>query len=221
MPSDMEKLTPIFIIYANGTRLAPEVEAAVKRVRVTSRVNAESTFSLTVADPEKKIVDTDDLFVGTQMKILMGFKDAVKEVACYETTGLRAHYATEGGLSLTYKGRCHLQRLNHAKVNRVYNDKAISDIVNELAGKYKLSAEVECESEPKPFILQRCLTDFEFMHNLATENGCYLWANDKKIFFKKQTDAGTEEKILEKGQEKTKKVKPGNKNDASYGGYIR
>lgn len=200
MPSDTQNLTPGFIIYANGTRLAPEVEAAVKRVRVTGRINALSSFAITLSDPERTLVDSDGLFVGVQVKILMGYKDAVKEVAVYEVTGMNAVFGSDGGVSVTPRGHCCLQRLNHARVNRAYNKMNVADIVKKIAGLYSLSAETDIDSQVKPFTMQRELTDFEYLLLLAREHSCFIWGDNKKLYFKKDTDAGKEEIILEKGK---------------------
>jgi phage protein D len=130
----------------------------------------------------------------------MGYKDAVEEVAIYEITGERAFFNSEGGVSVTLEGHCHLQRLNHAKVNRGYNEKNIADIVSEIAGLYSLSSETDVQSEPAPFTLQRNQTDFEYLLTKTLEHNCYLWGNDKTVYFKKDTDTGKEEVVLEKGK---------------------
>ena len=85
MPS-AEKLTPTFIIYANGKRLESEIESSVKLIRVENRINTISSFSIIFSDPDKKIMDSKELFLGTQMKILLGYKDRVEEIAEYEET---------------------------------------------------------------------------------------------------------------------------------------
>lgn len=200
MASDTEKLTPAFIIYVDGTRLPAVIEMAVKHIKVTSRVNALSSFSITIADPERMIVDNPLLFIGAQVKILMGYKDAVEEIAIYEITGERAFFNSEGGVSVTLEGYCHLQRLNHARVNRSYNEKNMADIVNEIAGLYSLSADTDVETEPFPFKLQRNQTDFEYLLMQTREHNCYIWGNDKTLYFKKETDSGTDEIILERGK---------------------
>jgi phage protein D len=200
MSNDTEKLTPGFVIYVNGVRLPPFIEMAVKHIKVTGRINAMSSFSISIADPERMIVDSPLLFIGVQVKILMGYKDAVEEVAIYEITGMRAYFNSESGISVTIEGYCHLQRLNHARVNRGYNEKNMADIVNEIAGLYTLSAETDVETEPFPFKLQRNQTDFEYLLMHTREHNCYLWGNDKTVYFKKETDVGKEEIILEKGK---------------------
>ena len=116
MPPE-EKLTPTFIIYANGVRLAPEIEASVKLVRVSNRINTISAFSITLADPNKRIIDSKELFVGTQMRILLGYKDSVEEVADYEITGVRGDFTYHDGTNVTINGKCHLSRLNRARRN--------------------------------------------------------------------------------------------------------
>jgi phage protein D len=200
MSNDTEKLTPGFVIYVNGVRLPPFIEMAVKHIKVTGRINSMSSFSISIADPERIIVDSPLLFIGVQVKILMGYKDAVEEVAIYEITGMRAYFNSESGISVTIEGYCHLQRLNHARVNRGYNEKNMADIANEIAGLYTLSAETDVETEPFPFKLQRNQTDFEYLLMQTREHNCYLWGYDKTVYFKKETDSGKEEIILEKGK---------------------
>ena len=199
MPS-AEKLTPTFIIYTNGIRLGSEIESSVKLIRVQNRINTMSSFSITFSDPYKKIMDNKDLFLGTQMRILLGYKDSVEEIAEYEVTGIKCDFTWHGGISTTINGKCHLHRLNRGRRNRGYNDMNTADIVRKLCDEYKLNSEVDIKSEVKPFRLQRNYTDYEYLLNLNDEHNCYLWSNKKTVYLKKESDTSTEEIVLEKGK---------------------
>ena len=199
MPAD-ERLTPTFIIYANGIRIAPEIESSVKRIIVTNRINTTSSFLITFSDPDKRIIDSKELFVGTQIRILLGYKDRIEEVADYEITGVKGDFVSHEGISTTLKGRCHLSRLGRGRKNRGFNNVSTADIVRQLCANYSLGTDIDVESEVKPFRLQRDFTDLEYLQKLMYEHNCYMWSNKRTVYFKKEPHESKEEIILEKGK---------------------
>ena len=134
------------------------------------------------------------------MRILLGYKDRVEEIAEYEITGVRGDFTWYGGISTTLEGKCHLHRLNRGRKNRGYNNMNTADIVRKLCNEYTLNADVDVESEVKPFRFQRNFTDYEYLLNLKDEHNSYLWSNKKRVYFKKEPDSGKDEIVLEKGK---------------------
>jgi phage protein D len=93
-----------------------------------------------------------------------------------------------------------LHRLNRGRRNRGFNDMNTADVVRKLCDEYTLNADADVESEVKPFRLQRNFTDYEYLLNLKDEHNCYLWSNNKTVYFKKEADFGKDETVLEKGK---------------------
>jgi phage protein D len=129
MNIDTRTFTPMFIVYINGMRFGPEYEASVKNITVNERINAVSTFSISLADPMKLFADSPLLSPGAQVKVLMGYKDFVNEVITGETTGIAARYSTYDGVTTTVKCRSYLHRLDRLKRNRSFSQMSVSDVI--------------------------------------------------------------------------------------------
>ena len=104
--------TPTFVLYINNSRISGERESEIKEIIIIDKLNAPSTFSIHASDPDKEWREKDDYFIGSKIKILMGYKDGISEVMIGEIASgtldagilwgpVGGYYASRAGVPLT------------------------------------------------------------------------------------------------------------------------
>lgn len=194
--SSENKSVPSFLIKLNGSRLPIETEDKVKEITVIERVNSPSTFTIIFSDPEKELCDSDDFTEGTLVKISVGYKDDLQEVFSGEITGVSPYYQNLSNMSLCLKGSDKLHRLNRGKKTVSFSNMSEGDIVKQIASNIQLKADVASIGESQPFILQKNLTDFEYLQGIAKKYDCTIWCQDDTFYFQ-PIKGGKENTIVE------------------------
>lgn len=193
-------LTPSFIIYVNGTRFSVDQETDVKEVIISEKVDSPSTFEITMADEERKWTDNQDLGPGSIFKIMLGYKDAVEELISGEVISIIPGYRRGADDQVTFKGSCHLHRLKGAIKTRSFNEMTDAEIVQMIADEAGLASEVGTFGASHFFTVQKDLSDYEYLLQMAKKNNCRMWSKDGTLFFKKDQANSGEDVILEWGK---------------------
>lgn len=198
--SDFKTLIPTFIIHLNGNKFTNEQQASVKQVVIEERIDAPSRFSMMLSDPTREWTDSEDMSVGSEVKIQMGYKDAVEEILYGEVLGMSAQYKSQTDPVVFVKGMNHLHRLCRGKKTRSFNEMTDVDIIKQIAGECSLKDEIDNIGLQHLFTMQHNETNYDYIMNMARKYDCRVWAKDKKLFFGKSTDSSSEELVLEYGK---------------------
>ena len=199
--SNEEKLVPSFLIYINGSRLAVEKEADIKEITVINKLDAPSSFSITVSDMKKKWMDNNDNMPGSEVKISLGYKDKLEEIFKGEITAISPMFRLRSDTILVIKGHDQLHRLTRAKKSRSFSgNKKDSDIIKEIAGDAGLSSDIDNIGAAHLFTMQRNQTDYDYIMDIANRYNCKVWVKDKKLYFKKLQENSGEDVVLEWGK---------------------
>ena len=191
---------PSFIIYFNNTKIPPERAAEVKKIIIIDRLNATSTFLIKAADIENEWSENDDYFIGSEVEILMGYKDSLESIMIGEVTGLHCHMKRNQAKEVTIKGNNHMHRLKRCITNKAYYDMTVKDIIADIADRAGMKSEIDELAYNHVFTLQNTKTDFEYLFQLADYYDCHFWVDNKTLYFKRLKQNIAEDVILEYGK---------------------
>jgi len=202
--SNIKELVPVFIIYIDNTRIPPEIEAVVKDVIVTGRINAASSFQITLAvpgnkkDDVKKWIDKADYAPGAKVKIKLGYKDAVEDVFAGEITSLMYELQSANNNTISIRGYDLLHKLNRGKKTVSFARKTEGDIISEIASAIQLSTDLTQMTHQQEFTLQKNMTDFDYIRALARRNNSIVWCDAGKMYVKPVQGSLQEVAVLER-----------------------
>lgn len=191
---------PTFIIYLDGTRLSVEQEGAVKQIIINDRMNVPSSCSIVLSDIEKMWMDDSSFDEGITISVHLGYKDDIDEVFNGEITGMDVQFRKGAGTTTVIKCLNTIHRLRSVKKHRIFSEMTDKDIFDEIASENELSLEIDEIGGEKLFVIQKDITDHEFLLGAAMRYGCKLWADEKNLYFKAENDADSEEIIVEWGK---------------------
>lgn len=200
MISENKTLTPLFIVYADGARLDLKYEGALKSVMVNDCLNGTGSaallFGMPVTDFENGGVFSEE----SEVSILLGYKDDVKEVFSGEVTAIRARFEEFSSPQTEVVIETRLHRLKRETRARAFENKTPSQILKEIISAYGLKAEVE-EFGPKyEYTEQNNAADYEYLMHLAGRYGKTVYCYDKTVYVKTEITPVDDEVVLEKGK---------------------
>ncbi len=198
--TDYKTLTPSFLVYFNGARLPIEQEASIKKITVIDRLDAASTFIIEMANIDKEWIEDEELFIGSEVKIHMGYKNDMEQIIFGEITGIAAEFERNFVCNLIIKGRDHLHRLYRRITTRAFYDMTDEEIIKKVVSDAQLSCDVDHIGYENVFTMQKDQSDFHYLLGLAEKFDCNLWVRDKKLYFKRQHRNEGEDVILEHGK---------------------
>ncbi|MBN2735380.1 MAG: phage late control D family protein [Spirochaetales bacterium] len=196
----LKQSDPTFIIYLNGTRLSVEQEGAVKQVIINDRINVPSSCSIVLSDTAKMWMDDSSFEEGVGVSVHLGYKDDIDEVFNGEVVGMDVQFRKGAGTTTVVKCLNVIHRLRRVKKHRIFSEMTDGDIFNEIASENGLSLDIDDIGGDKLFVIQKDITDYEFLLSAAMRYGCKLWAKEKKLFFKAENEENSEEIIVEWGK---------------------
>jgi len=140
-------LVPMCIIYVNGVRLDAKFEGAFRSIRIIDVMNKAGICTI--------IFDYQEIFheankkngtfeLGSELSVHLGYKDDTDEVFYGEITGVGISIPKYSSSTFIVKVSPFIQRLGHAKRNRVFENITPSQAISDLASRFDLQA--ECDS---------------------------------------------------------------------------
>ena len=192
--------TQTFVLYINNARIPGEREGEIKKIIITDKLNAPSAFTIYASDPESQWRENDDYFIGSRVKILMGYKDGISELIIGDITGLSCKYRRNQAPEVVISGQNLVHRLKRTIKNQAFSEMAVTDIISQLADNAGLSADVEDLTYEHPFALQHQKNDYEYLHILAERYDCYFTVFDTTLTFKRLQNNLAEDVVLEYGK---------------------
>jgi hypothetical protein len=142
--------------------------------------------------------------IGTKLDIHMGYKDAVKKIMVGEVTGVKASFLQNDVTTTLIKGHCRLHRLTRGKrtfgINMPGEMLTESNIVQIYAAKNGFIPVVDVFGVKKHLHLQRDMTDFEYILDIALRNNRRIACWDRYLFMLPMLPRRKESALLEWGK---------------------
>ncbi|MDR1933420.1 MAG: hypothetical protein LBQ57_11450 [Spirochaetales bacterium] len=201
--SENTRLTPVWIIYADGKRLDTEHEGALRRLCVNDRLSGVGVFSLQFDTGRTPIRELGVLGLASRVSIHLGYKDEVEEVFAGDVLGFRTTLSNSGSARLEVTGCNDLHRLHHGRHSRSFEKKTAAQIVRALAGLYSLDARVEDFGSAQEFSTSREETDLELVLRLSSFYGKEVYAWDSTLYAAAEIRVRADEIIYEWGKNLT------------------
>lgn len=191
-------------IHLDGSR-SNKIEEAAKRVVIYEKVDAPSSFILTLSDMSRELADSDLLAEGVKVKISIGSnKDELVELCSGEITSLKSSFLDSGENTLIVKGFNQMHRLVKAKKTCAYAEMTDKEIIEQIAGDAGLEKDIEEVGSQHLFTVQKDQTDYDYIKAMAKKYDCKVWVEDVDdqitFCFKKLADTSEEDIVLEWGK---------------------
>jgi phage protein D len=200
-------MAPEFEVTSNGKNLVKE-GVAITSVRVTTSVSPEANnFTFTVANAydwvSRDFKWVKDYFpLGQNVDIAMGYGGTREPVFSGMITSINYDYPAEGNPTLTITGMDYSYQLMKGKgtdSKNIWTDKKHSEIVEEIAKSYSLTATVDATSGPVK-VDREGQDDYQLLVRLAKLNDYELFVLGKKLYFRKPGKSTTPVLTLEWGK---------------------
>jgi phage protein D len=201
-----DAVVPAFQILVNGSVIPPEAATDLFLLEVSDSVDEIGMFtiSLNAGDPRSgrvKWVDTDLFREGSEVVVKMGVQPPLTELMNGEITGLEPEFPAQGPIQLVVRGYDRLHRLRHGRKTRSFRNVKDSDIASQIAGDWKLTAEVEATSVTHEYVFQNNQTDLEFLLERARRIRYEVRCSGRKLVFRKPAERAGATATLNFGQE--------------------
>ncbi|WP_238652821.1 phage late control D family protein [Paenibacillus piscarius] len=174
-------------IELNGSKLSPELTAAVEAVTVEDELNLPALFSIQLnmvnsASGMWRGTDLGSLKPGDPLKLSLGL-DQPQPMISGEITSLDLNFGEHSVLDI--RGYDLLHRLRSGTRSKVFLKKKDSDIAAEIAKEHGLTPVVEDTGTVHPYLFQNNQSNYEFLLERAALLDYELYADDKKLNFVK------------------------------------
>lgn len=182
-PSPADLVT--FTVKVNGEKIKDTY--LVSKLVVDSAVNKISTAWLVLSDGDVALEtfpasNTADFVPGNEIEILCGYDS--NENTIFKGIILKHSIKIKQGKGPTLELECKSKTYKMALIrrNRIFSDKADSDIIEEIAGANNLSVtSVDSTSVTHKTMIQHQTLDWDFVVNRAERNGLLVFDNEEGI----------------------------------------
>jgi phage protein D len=198
--SDNKRLVPTCIIYVDGARLNTACEGAFRSIRIYDTLNriGECAVDFDYGDLGKE--NSKTFSFDSELSVHLGYKDDINEVFNGEITGVGISLPESGASRYKVKASSRLQRLNHAKRNRVFENKTPSQAIKDILSRYDLQADCDSFGVEKAHWRSPEQTDMELVLWLARQYGKDVHAFGNKAYVKERMTRKRDEIIYEWGK---------------------
>ena len=200
MADDKKHLVPMFIIYADGARLDTEHEGAVRRIRVSDRLDGIGRCVIEFGHPAAALLEKGAIVPESAVDVHLGYKDECGKVFGGEVTGLEYGYSEHCGeyLRVTVSGRLH--RLRNAVRSMSYERKTAGGFVTEMLDRYGLKADVEDFGPEREVSVHHLESDWDVLIEHAKRYGRSVYEQDGTVYIKNEITVSQEDIVLEFGK---------------------
>jgi phage protein D/phage baseplate assembly protein gpV len=180
-------------IKLEGGPLSREIMESIVEVTVKDNLMLPTVAQIKMIasdfDGVLKAIDGNKLTVGKPLQIGFNKKNSnvIENVFKGEIVSEEPDFGPKHAL-MVIRAYDKAHRLNRNRKSRTFKDVMASDIVNQVAGEYGLSADVESTSDKFDVVQQGMETDWALLSRLALMYNYELFVDDTKLVFQK---AGT------------------------------
>jgi len=193
-------LTPVWIVYVDGTRLDTEHDGALQRITISDTLNGIASFSLLFDTAEVKIQEKGLISFGSEVSIHLGYKDDVEEVFRGEVLEFCSLFPEKGVEQLEITGSSVLHKLEHGMRYRSYENKTPDEIMKGILESYSLKGEIEGISVSHEFESEENMSDYDYVLGQAKSHGKQLYADGTTVYVKNEVTVRDDEIIYEWGK---------------------
>ncbi|GAB4114108.1 MAG: VgrG-related protein [Roseiflexaceae bacterium] len=172
----------------NGTaadQLGPTFYQDLSEVKVESSLQMPDLATFTIHDAQLQWVDHAAIMPGNTLEIQI--KNSVQVLETLfdgEIVEVEPSY-TNGDMLLTVRAMDRMHRLMRGRSARTFLNVKASDVFSKVVQSVGLQAVVDSTTEVHAYIIQSNETNLELVQRLATDHGMLIYAEGKKIHFKK------------------------------------
>lgn len=175
-------------VLANGSLISKKIQLI--KLTINQTLNQISTASIELADPDFQWCDSLDFLPGVELKISAGYTREEKEIF----SGIilsQTVKQTESGNVLILELQDPAFVLNSTEKASIFNNMSDSEIVSAVISQYpELTVEIEnLASTPNSLIQPNC-SDWNFILEIAKNNGCFVILKSGKLTLKRLTLVG-------------------------------
>jgi uncharacterized protein involved in type VI secretion and phage assembly len=179
-------------IEVDGSSLPDSVLMHLESATVVDRLSMPDTFTLVFRDPDRNIVSTARIQVGSGVVISTTStrEDAPKPLIDAEVTSIETEYGAHGTLAVV-RGYDRSHRLAAGRKSKTFINVKLSDIATQLAGAAGLTPDVDESEGTHEHVLQANQSDMDFLYGLARQIGYDCRVDGTKLKFKKPVESSS------------------------------
>jgi phage protein D len=129
--------------------------------------------------------------VGKKLQIKLGYADKKESVFEGLITGYTVDFPKNGSPSIVITALDRSFLMMKSSHSKVWNKMKDSDVVQQVAGDYGLSTDIDATTATKKTIEQAGVSDYHFIRSLALDNDRLFYVEGQKLFFKKPKTSGS------------------------------
>ncbi len=201
MADDNNKhLTPVWIVYVDGTRLDTVHEGSLQRIVIDDKLNNVGTATLEFDSSAVKIRDTGTFSLESEVSIHLGYKDDCELVFTGEVTDFEIKLNEYDHDQLIVKCSNCLYKLKNATQSISFESKSLSDILKEKIENYSLTANIDSFGTTKLFTVENLISDYDYIMTAAKNYGKSVYAYESDVYIKDEITINKNDVIMEWGK---------------------
>ena len=187
---DSEQYPVILLEQERKLELEDECLGVVVEESLDGIYRCELSFRAYDAAKGYLYMDRKLLDFGQELTLRLGGTEAADTLFTGKITGIEAEFVfgRDPPAVLTVLAEDALQGLRLTRRTRTFEDMTDAAIMQDIAGKYGLSADVSIEGDPHKVMVQVNQSDLAFLRERARAVGAELWIGDGKLAVKPRTD---------------------------------
>lgn len=178
------------LIEVDGSELSPGVDALLESAVVVDRLRMPDMFSLVFRDRERDVLSRAGLKIGAKVAISTTSvsEETPRPLIEGEVTSIETDYDRLGTRAVV-RGYDLSHRLTAGRNSRVYVQKKLSEVAQELASGAGLQADVDDTPGVVEHLTQVNVSDLDFLYELGRRAGFDCRVEGETLLFKKPVDS--------------------------------
>lgn len=179
-------------IEIDGSKLPDNVLIHLESTTVIDRLTMPDTFTLVFRDPDRNILSTAGIQVGTKVVISTTStrEDAPKALIDAEVTSIETEYGAHGTLAVV-RGYDRSHRLAAGRKSKTFLNAKYSDIATQLASASGLTPDVDESEGTHDHVFQANQSDLDFLYALARQIGYDCRVDGENLLFKRPVESSS------------------------------
>jgi len=181
--------SPSFKVLAKGNVLPEATALSILEIHASDYIEGAAVFTLTVDDwdsTQQSFKGLDQqLDVGTQVEIRVGYVDNLTSLFTGEVTALEPEYPDDGSPILKIHGYDLLQRFRRGRNTRTFTNMTDSQVAEQIARGLQLSAQTDDTQVVHEYLLQNNQSDIDFLLDRARRIHYEVVVQGRTLYFRK------------------------------------
>ena len=181
----MNTYEPIFIVEIAGQKIPEDISSHIEKFSYEENEKKMDELKITITKGDLSLVDNKYLQEGKEIRVRWGYVGNLSEIRTCTIKEISYTFAEEGvsRIEITAYDRRH--RLTGRASRSCWNNKKISEIVQDVASKHNLKPSVDVPDDiVYEFISEGAKNDLVFLKELAEDSGCSVWVVNDELHFK-------------------------------------